>query len=165
MSTLKPSTVATLSRLFLYCSQFCENPRLNMGFQFCADCGNLLPISHTEQAGCECCSSVNQSMSDTVNLPQAGSSRNTYSCSFSFYLDKLLESVSESSTNTFPSELRDRRGVVKRAKPAHSTDTWSTIDVKCPKCHANQVRYTTLQLKSADEGSTVFYSCSECSER
>ncbi|KFH47165.1 DNA-directed RNA polymerase I subunit-like protein [Hapsidospora chrysogenum ATCC 11550] len=110
-----------------------------MGVQFCADCGNLLPISQTEQAGCECCGSVNQ--------------------------NKLLESVSNSSTNTFPSELRDRRGVVKRAKPAHSADTWSTIDVKCPKCHANKVRYTTLQLRSADEGSTVFYSCSECSER
>lgn len=30
---------------------------------------------------------------------------------------------------------------------------------KCMKCGAEEVRFTTLQLRSADEGSTVFYYC------
>lgn len=46
-----------------------------------------------------------------------------------------------------------------------STDTWSFTDVQCPKCQAAQVQYTTLQLRSADEGTTMFYFCPACSER
>lgn len=46
-----------------------------------------------------------------------------------------------------------------------STDTWSTTDLTCPECRAKEVRYTTLQLRGADEGSTMFYFCPGCSAR
>lgn len=37
------------------------------------------------------------------------------------------------------------------------------IDRKCPKCSNNKMSYATLQLRSADEGQTVFYTCTKCS--
>lgn len=36
------------------------------------------------------------------------------------------------------------------------------IKMKCPKCGAEEVSYNSAQLRSADEGQTVFYSCDEC---
>ena len=37
----------------------------------------------------------------------------------------------------------------------------AVIEQTCPQCGRNEMRYYTQQLRSADEGSTVFYSC-EC---
>ncbi|KAF4123201.1 hypothetical protein GMORB2_6751 [Geosmithia morbida] len=110
-----------------------------MAVQFCTGCGDLLPISHQREVKCECCGNLND--------------------------NKLQTYSSESSSNNFPSELRDRRGVVQASKPMASTDTWSYTDMQCPKCHAAQVQYTNLQLRGADEGSTLFYFCPGCGER
>ena len=38
----------------------------------------------------------------------------------------------------------------------------ATIEEPCLKCNAPQVGYYTVQLRSVDEGQTVFYECSEC---
>lgn len=32
----------------------------------------------------------------------------------------------------------------------------------CPKCKNDKMSYATLQLRSADEGQTVFYTCTKC---
>jgi hypothetical protein len=36
------------------------------------------------------------------------------------------------------------------------------VDEECPKCSTRGVEFFTMQLRSADEGSTVFYECKEC---
>jgi DNA-directed RNA polymerase subunit M/transcription elongation factor TFIIS len=36
------------------------------------------------------------------------------------------------------------------------------INEACPKCHYPKLQFRTLQLRSADEGSTVFYTCPRC---
>ncbi|GLC46129.1 hypothetical protein PLESTB_001193100 [Pleodorina starrii] len=38
----------------------------------------------------------------------------------------------------------------------------ATVDEPCPKCHHRQLEYYTMQLRSADEGQTVFYECRKC---
>jgi DNA-directed RNA polymerase I subunit RPA12 len=35
----------------------------------------------------------------------------------------------------------------------------AVIQVTCPECGRKEVRYSAVQLRSADEGSTIFYSC------
>lgn len=36
------------------------------------------------------------------------------------------------------------------------------VERKCPKCGNHKMSYATLQLRSADEGQTVFYTCTKC---
>lgn len=36
------------------------------------------------------------------------------------------------------------------------------VDRKCPQCGNDKMSYATLQLRSADEGQTVFYTCVKC---
>lgn len=36
------------------------------------------------------------------------------------------------------------------------------VDRKCPQCNNNKMSYATLQLRSADEGQTVFFTCTKC---
>ncbi|PSN48110.1 DNA-directed RNA polymerase I subunit RPA12 [Blattella germanica] len=36
------------------------------------------------------------------------------------------------------------------------------VDRKCPSCGNKKMSYATLQLRSADEGQTVFYTCTKC---
>ncbi|KNE55737.1 zinc finger domain, LSD1 subclass [Allomyces macrogynus ATCC 38327] len=36
---------------------------------------------------------------------------------------------------------------------------------KCPKCGNPEMTFHTMQLRSADEGQTVFYSCKKCGHK
>lgn len=36
------------------------------------------------------------------------------------------------------------------------------VERKCPRCGNEKMSYATLQLRSADEGQTVFYTCTKC---
>jgi len=36
------------------------------------------------------------------------------------------------------------------------------VERRCPQCQNDKMSYATLQLRSADEGQTVFYTCTKC---
>ncbi|KNB44735.1 DNA-directed RNA polymerase I subunit RPA12 [Blastocystis sp. subtype 4] len=40
--------------------------------------------------------------------------------------------------------------------------TRAMVDEECPRCKNPQMSFYTLQLRSVDEGSTVFYKCLKC---
>lgn len=37
------------------------------------------------------------------------------------------------------------------------------VDRTCKKCGNNKMSYAAIQLRSADEGQTVFFTCTKCS--
>jgi len=102
----------------------------------CDDCGNntkgMLPFAHPELDG------ITHVQSDT-------SARVT---------------VSRSKPSTFPSVLREKHSAVQTAH-ADNLNTEAVIQKECPRCRRQEMFYHTKQLRSADEGSTVFYRC-EC---
>lgn len=41
----------------------------------------------------------------------------------------------------------------------------ATIDEPCPKCDHPEMYFYTMQLRSVDEGQTVFYECMKCAHK
>lgn len=55
--------------------------------------------------------------------------------------------------------LRQKLHSSIQAIEKHNIDTKAKAIETCPKCGAEEVRYAEVQLRSADEGSTIFYYC------
>jgi len=105
---------------------------------FCPDCGDLLdPVGEQALMVCQVC----------------GHTRNARDF-------EGFEVVTQSAPTAFPSTLKRRRELVQNddALPKQA----ATIKERCPKCDAPEMSFHTAQLRSADEGQTVFYSCGKC---
>ncbi|KAH9820879.1 DNA-directed RNA polymerase I subunit RPA12 [Teratosphaeria destructans] len=113
---------------------------------FCTDCGNLLEPNPMRKTfiECEICGTQNRGIG---SLPV-------------IYHHMVV--VTTSKPSAFPSSLRTR--LTSDVQDMSETDmqTDATIKLSCEKCGCEEVRYYTQQLRSADEGSTVFYTCPQC---
>ncbi|CAH8478248.1 unnamed protein product [Dicrocoelium dendriticum] len=47
----------------------------------------------------------------------------------------------------------------------NSTDDGPSIRKECAYCGNDRMTYVTLQTRSADEGQTVIYTCTQCSKK
>ena len=105
---------------------------------FCTACGNLLDSNTSLEKKiivCDVCYTENE---DTA--------------------DKVITTVSKPTA--FPSELRTKLSSVRQLNEEDLVQG-TLVDQPCDRCGRKQVRYTEKQLRSADEGSTIFYKC-EC---
>ncbi|KIW33704.1 uncharacterized protein PV07_00532 [Cladophialophora immunda] len=68
--------------------------------------------------------------------------------------------TSKSKPSAFPSPLRAKHSEVQ-AINTDELQVEAVISRECPDCHRPEMFYHTKQLRSADEGTTVFYRC-EC---
>lgn len=60
--------------------------------------------------------------------------------------------------------LFNSRDAKRKAKvKSEDQEEGSVVERKCPQCGNEKMSYATLQLRSADEGQTVFYTCTKCS--
>jgi len=72
--------------------------------------------------------------------------------------------VTRSKPSDLPSALRAKRSEVQTIT-SEDVQQDATIRQTCEKCGQEEVRYYTQQLRSADEGSTVFYTCPSCGHK
>ncbi len=111
---------------------------------FCPRCGDLLSVQALQRK-CTC-----------------------GTCSFACSIDTFT-SVSISSRSG-PADWLRRYGVqpVVKERPdldGEVTHARAVVDDDCPKCGHRGLEFYTLQLRSADEGQTVFYSCPKCKHK
>lgn len=110
---------------------------------FCDHCGSLMPrTTGTTQGQMIKCEDCFMSTEDTS--------------------DKVV--VSTSKPSAFPSALRSKHNDVQNIN-TEELQVESIATVECPECGAKEMFYHTKQLRSADEGSTVFYRCGECGHK
>ncbi|OJJ36508.1 hypothetical protein ASPWEDRAFT_107014 [Aspergillus wentii DTO 134E9] len=110
-----------------------------MVVQFCSDCGNLLDNSPQDTLECELCGRV--AKNDALSHTQVAVSEN------------------------FPSRLRNKVKSYTQEVTRETIGSGPKIEVDCVKCPSKDVTYSQVQLRSADEGSTIFYTCLKCGHR
>lgn len=60
---------------------------------------------------------------------------------------------------TFDGEEKNKDNIKKK----HSKKKKQVIiSQECPMCHHTEMYFFTIQMRSADEGTTVFYECVKC---
>ena len=118
---------------------------------FCTDCGNLLEPSKGIKDSvlkCECCGTENKGTHPPgrgfLNVNVADTASTTITTS--------------TKASSFPSLLRQKRSAIQTINRSDMQNE-AVISVTCPECGRKEVRYSAVQLRSADEGSTIFYSC------
>ncbi|MBN3321745.1 RPA12 polymerase, partial [Atractosteus spatula] len=102
--------------------------------QFCPECGTVLPVPGVE---------------DVLSCRRCG-----YDIGVSELADQVVtssvvfNSLESSSTAVMSEEEGELKGPV--------------IDRRCSRCGREGMVYHTRQMRSADEGQTVFYTCTHC---
>lgn len=104
---------------------------------FCPSCGSLLPsLASTGDVTCLCCK---------------------YVVSSKLFDEKVIRYSVEFNSL----EGADRAGKKKKTGAVDQADG-PVIERKCPKCAHDLMSYAAIQLRSADEGQTVFFTCLKC---
>ncbi|KAF3707818.1 DNA-directed RNA polymerase I subunit RPA12 Zinc ribbon domain-containing protein 1 [Channa argus] len=101
---------------------------------FCSECGNVLPLPGIQ---------------DTVHCPR---------CSFSISVAEFSGKEIRSTVLFNPVE----QSSVALEDEKDSELKGPVIDRRCSRCNKEGMVYHTRQMRSADEGQTVFFTCIHC---
>jgi len=109
-----------------------------MAWPFCPSCRSTLKVDAAGEILCEVCPYRN-------NLSQ---------------MSEIPTKITYSSSR--PTPLWAKSDAEQAALKKSQQPTRATIEEPCVKCNAPEVGYYTVQLRSVDEGQTVFYECPNC---
>lgn len=107
---------------------------------------------HTDIAFCSACGAL------LPNIPEKGNSIRCRACQYDSPVDNFL---GHETCYTVVFNKRENAASKRKAKDEEE-DEGPTIERKCPKCGHDKMSYAALQLRSADEGQTVFFTCLKC---
>lgn len=72
--------------------------------------------------------------------------------------------ITTTKPSAFPSALRQKLSSVQQVEQSDRQNE-ATINNPCPECGNPEMKYYAVQLRGADEGSTIFYSCEKCGHK
>ncbi|GFY39474.1 DNA-directed RNA polymerase I subunit RPA12 [Trichonephila inaurata madagascariensis] len=102
---------------------------------FCSECGTILPLPLVQKNTVIC-----------------------LACKFEVNV-KTFDNLTSEYSIKFDNKKKFRK---LKEKDGNKVAEGPMDDRECSKCGHQGMIYTTLQLRSADEGQTVFYSCPNC---
>ena len=109
-----------------------------MPWPFCPSCRATLTVDRTGAIECNVCP-YRSNLSELDHLPES----TTYSA--------------DRPTPLWAKSDEEQAALRKSSEPVRAT-----IEEPCVKCGHPEVGYYTVQLRSVDEGQTVFYECPKC---
>lgn len=71
----------------------------------------------------------------------------------------------ESTPVVCRTNMRAVFGFKERKNVAEAKDQRPTVERVCEQCGKNEMVFSTAQLRSVDEGQTIFYECVDCGHR
>ncbi|XP_045620692.1 DNA-directed RNA polymerase I subunit RPA12 [Procambarus clarkii] len=98
-------------------------------------------------------------------LPKFGETVECAVCTFSIFIDSLIGRVTSYNVEFTPRGALTAAVKKKKVKADDSEFGQMDNDRECSKCGNIGMSYTTMQLRSADEGQTIFYICPKCKHR
>ena len=113
-------------------------PKVDLGLHLCPQCNIVIQFS-SQGGSCPKCS-FQWSLKDLLKFPRTKRS-------LKFSRDLIL----------FPED--------SEKEITEDQSSAALINRECSNCGHSQMRFATMQLRSADEGQTVFYSCPKCEHR
>ena len=112
-------------------------------YPFCPLCGTILDPPTSEHVKCTVC---------------------PYSHRFADL--HIQEVTTRTPARPKPTWVADNEDGITTGQDAHaSLEKHAKIDEPCPKCSHPELYFYTMQLRSVDEGSTVFYECAKCGHK
>lgn len=85
-----------------------------------------------------------------------------------FFIFHILECVKKKlflfTVFKIKAEYTIHFNTVEKEKQKDKTDIpdGPVVERKCKRCNNDTMSYATLQLRSADEGQTIFFTCTKC---
>lgn len=114
-------------------------------------------LFETDPDFCPQCGSI-------VIIPKKNDSTKCDICNYLIIYSKF-ENIYSKSKIFFNEDLKTKKYDKKRINVDNKLNLGPLVDRVCIKCGCEQMSYTTLQTRSADEGQTVFYTCVQCNNK
>lgn len=122
---------------------------------FCPNCGSILP--HLRPNGSvKCYNCLTDWPPEGISLHTVFTKKNQILPDSNFMFSVFGDMKTE---YTIPFNLYNKR---KNILKKEEEDEGPIVERICSKCGNDKMSYATLQLRSADEGQTVFYTCTNC---
>lgn len=120
---------------------------------FCSDCGSILPL--LREKGNVSCYACSRTCAPEGSNKHILIHKEIY-VSFSVFGDMEVKYTIHFNT------IQDRASNMSQTKDKKDQPEGPVVERRCPACGNDKMSYATLQLRSADEGQTVFYTCTRC---
>lgn len=140
-----------------------------MSWPFCNQCGSILESPTGDYITCDLCGfsckfTETMGTSEVVTF-SVGKPKPAWLISLSDEDDALSGAHQSITSDGYANSKRSKAQSPTGKSSTNRTNKHAVIEEPCPKCGHPEMYFYTMQLRSVDEGSTVFYECPKCTHK